>query len=351
MKTISNLHTQRFVQFELLRIVAMIFVVLNHVIGYGLGIFEFFSVDTSIYSGFFIWSLLQLLKLIPSVGVNLFVLITGYFTIERKQLRLRGIWRVWSTVWLYSVSIYIIFAVIGTVPFSWHNLLREATPLLSNTYWFVTSYIILMLLAPFISRMLAHATNFHYIITIILGGIICFQPFLGQYVMDSKMIILFVYLFIIGGYIRKFHKDLRIKDSYILLFIATILFLMFLYVLYKNASTGSNNYKIFSMTYYGLVLPLSVGVFLYAKNWNIKNKRIKKIILIVAPLSFSVYIIESHSVVHTLLYDYLNNIFLSLNILLVPLACIASTIIIYMVCIFIDFLKLTIKDNLWPIKE
>ena len=331
MVTISNTYTHRLPQFELLRIVAMFFVVLNHVIGYGLGIFESFSVDTSTSLGFFIWCLLQILKLIPLAGVNLFVLITGYFTIDRQQLRLRGIWRVWSTVWVYAVSIYIICSVLGITPFTWGNLLREATPVLSNTYWFVTSYIILMLFAPIISKVLANANNLQYIIVIILGGIICFQPLLGQYVMDSQQIILFIYLFIIGGYIRKYHINVKINTIYILSFIGIILLLMFLYALYKNTLTGSSHYKIFSMTYYGLVLPLSVGVFLYAKNWNIKSDRVRKAILIVAPLSFSAYIIDSQSVIHVLLYDNLKDILLSLDPILLPIACIGFTVVIYAV--------------------
>ena len=75
----------RLVQFELLRILAMLYVVLNHVIGYGLGIFESFTVNTSTTSGFILWSVLQIMKLIPLVGVNLFVLITDRKTTTACQ--------------------------------------------------------------------------------------------------------------------------------------------------------------------------------------------------------------------------------------------------------------------------
>ena len=342
MATISHSRPQRLPQFELLRIVAMFFVVLNHVIGDGLDIYGSFSVNTSTSSGFLAWTLLQILKLIPLVGVNLFVLITGYFTIDRQAFRVKGIWRVWSTVWLYAVSIYLICSAIGVVPFTWQDLLREATPLLSNSYWFVTSYIILMLFAPLISRVIAHATHTHYVILLTVGGIICFQPLLGQYIMDNQMIILFVYLYMIGGYIRKFHHDRTIKSSYLLLSIATILLVMFLYTLYKNRVTGSDDYKVFSMTYYGLVLPLSVAVFLYARNWRINHDVLRKAILIVAPLSFSAYIIESQSVIHVLLYDNLKTVLLSIPPILLPIACISFTTVIYGFCILIDYLRVKV---------
>ena len=185
---------KRLVQFEFLRILAMLFVILNHVIGYGLGIFDSFTVDTSTTVGFLLWSILQIMKLIPLVGVNLFVLISGYFLIDKPQFRFKGIWRIWSTVWFYAVFIYILASIIGVIPFNWYDLLKEATPLLSNSYWFVTSYIILMATSPLLSIVLNKMTKKSFIIILIVGGIIIFQPLLGQFMMDAQQILLFIYL-------------------------------------------------------------------------------------------------------------------------------------------------------------
>ena len=329
----------RLVQFELLRILAMLFIVLNHVIGYGLGIFESFTVDTSTMMGFLLWSVLQIMKLIPLTGVNLFVLITGYFMIDRQQLRFKGIWRVWSTAWLYAVGIYLLASAIGVVPFNWHELMKEATPLLSNSYWFVTSYIILMVLSPLLSMVLDKVTKTQYGIILLLGGIVCFQPLLGQFVMDGQQILLFMYLFAIGGYIRKYYEAQTTNRISPTLVSGVILLLMFLFALYKNIVLGSSDYKIVSMTYYGLTLPLSVSVFLDAKNWHIQSDKTRRIILMIAPLSFSVYLIDSQSVVHVLLYNNLQSLLLSINPYLLPIACIVFTLIIYTVCISIDYIR------------
>lgn len=338
----------RLVQLELLRILAMLYVVLNHVIGYGLGIFESFTVNTSTTSGFILWSVLQIMKLIPLVGVNLFVLITGYFMIEKQQLRFKGIWRIWSTVWFYAVGIYLLASITGVVPFTWHDLLKEATPLLSNSYWFVTSYLILMVLSPLLSFMLNRVSKNQYRIILLLGGIVCFQPLLGQFVMDSQQILLFIYLFTIGGYIRKYNGELAIRYISPTVVSWIILLLMFLFTLYKNIMLGSNDYKVFSMTYYGLVLPLSVCVFLGAKNWQIQNDKAKNIILMMAPLSFSAYLIDSQSVVHVLLYNNLQTILLSMCPYLLPLACICFTVIIYIVCISIDYIRIRLAKYIIP---
>ena len=97
----------RLANFELLRILAMLGVLLSHVFNYGLHIYPAdapdFTVDTSTFWGLVLWTLLQLIKLVSLVSVNCYVLITGYFMASRVEWRWKGIWRVWSTTWFYGM--------------------------------------------------------------------------------------------------------------------------------------------------------------------------------------------------------------------------------------------------------
>ena len=77
----------RQVPFEWLRILAMFGVVMNHVFNYGLHIYDDFSVDASTWRGGAYWSVLELMKLMALPSVNCYILITGYFLIDRRQLR------------------------------------------------------------------------------------------------------------------------------------------------------------------------------------------------------------------------------------------------------------------------
>ena len=61
----------RLVQFELLRILAMLGVVMNHVYNNGLHIYEDFRVDASSPLGFLIWSVLELMKLLVVLNMSI----------------------------------------------------------------------------------------------------------------------------------------------------------------------------------------------------------------------------------------------------------------------------------------
>lgn len=343
------MNNSRMVQFELLRILAMCGVVMNHVFNYGLHIYGDFCIDTSSTMGFLVWTILELMKLVCLPSVNCYILITGYFLINRSTLRLKGAWKVWSTTWIYAVGIYLLSVAFGAIPFEWNELQRHATPLLSNSYWFVTSYIVLLLFAPSLSWGLQRMSKRQYQVALAVGGIVCFQPLLGQFTMDYLQILLFVYLFMIGGYIRRFTEKTSLK-KYSIIAYTGILMVMFAYTLYKNKPLNNSSFTIYAMTYHGLVLPLSVALFMIVKEWRIRKTMVRKCILTVAPLSFAVYIIHTQSVVDSWLWtvsaEWLSNCHTSL----LPIACTAITISVFLVCILAEYIRVLIVRGALKLK-
>ena len=228
------------------------------------------------------------------------------------------------------------------MPFEGKELLRHATPLLSNDYWFVTSYLILLLLAPFIAWALQHASKRQYQVALVIGGIICFQPLLGWLLMGKQQVLLFIYLFMIGGYIRKYADQALSMRQAVLAYIATMM-VMFAYTLYKNHPLENTQYTVFAMAYHGLVLPLSVALFYIAKAWRIENERIRKAILFLAPLSFAVYIIHTQSIVHNWLWAESAELLSRSNVCVLPLLCIAITLAVFVVCVLVDYLRVSLS--------
>ena len=328
----------RQVPFEWLRILAMFGVVMNHVFNYGLHIYDDFSVDASTWQGGAYWSVLELMKLMALPSVNCYILITGYFLIDRRQLRLKGIWRVWSTTWFYAVGIYLLAIVLGIEHFEWHELLRHATPLLSDSYWFVTSYVVVLLLAPVIAWCFQRLTKRQYLAALMVGAVVCFQPLLGRVLMDSHQILLFVYLFMIGGYIRR-HYDASSRAVYPAVACVVILVLMYAYTLYKNEPLTNQHFMIFAMEYHGLVLPLSVAVFLWTLHWRFNHEAVRRAILLVAPLSFAVYIIHTQSVVDTWLWGSVSPWLRGISAPWLPLACIGVTLAVFVICITMEYVR------------
>lgn len=336
---------KRQANFELLRIIAMFGVVMNHVFTYGLDTYDSFSMDTSSVGGFTLWSILELMTLMVLPSVNCYILLTGYFLIDRTQLRAKGICRVWFITWIYAVGIYLLAVVVGIEPFRWNALWLHATPLYSNTYWFVTSYLTLMLLAPLLSWLLQHASKLQYQVALAVGAIVCFQLFLGQYVMDKQQILLFIYLFMIGGYIRRY-CDIPFNRALAPVASLAMLMVMYAYTLYKNQQSG-NPFHVYAMEYHGLVLPFSVAIFLMVKNWSIRSTTACRYILAIAPLSFAVYVIHHHPIVHRLLWDSVGKMLLSTSVYWLPLLCVAVALVVFLAGIAIEWLRKSLL-NIYP---
>lgn len=329
----------RLANFELLRILAMLGVLLSHVFNYGLHIYPAdapdFTVDTSTFWGLVLWTLLQLIKLVSLVSVNCYVLITGYFMASRVEWRWKGIWRVWSTTWFYGMVLYLLFALMGRDVLSWQGVFHNATPLLSNTYWFVTTYLALMLVSPALSYVSCRLNQRWYTILLAVGFVICFQFLLGRYTMFGQQILLFVYLFFIGGYIRKFYAD-RVENWWPLSagFIM-MLALMYACTVYKNLLGGNDSFLVYGMEYNGLVLPLSVLVFLLFARMRV-SARYSATVCAVAPLSFAAYIIHTQPNVHAWLWPLLTDWLFSLPQWLLPLCCLLAAIVVFVCCVIIE---------------
>ncbi len=330
--------SHRQANFELLRILAMLGVVVSHVFNYGLQIYEGFSVDVSAPMGVAVWSLLELLKLAVLVSVDCYILISGYFLIDRHQLRLRGIGRVWLTTWSYAVAIFLLAAMLGVVPFTWGGLLTYATPVCSDIYWFVTSYLVLLLLAPLLSMATERLTQRQYLWVLAVGFVVCFQPLLGQFLVDGHKILLFVFLFLMGGYIRKYgQKPCGDRKTVVTCYVA-ILFMMYAYVLYKNLHLQNPRFQIYAMAYHGLVLPLSVAFFLWVKSLPI-GPRPGHYVNAIASLSFAVYVIHDHPIVHDILWSHVNILLSHAAPWAIPLLCLLIGVAVFLACILIEKLR------------
>ena len=142
--------SQRNTNIELLRVVAMLIIVLHHFVYHGLGLYQHMlghdKLDLSLN---FDVAVLTFINAFLIVGVNIFVLISGYFSIKAKvssvvKLYLMcSFWAVVSYVISSSfkdtLSIPHIFSV-GLFPFS------------RGPWWFMRSYFCLLLISPFVNR-------------------------------------------------------------------------------------------------------------------------------------------------------------------------------------------------------
>lgn len=107
---IRNLQTEELAprqsNIELLRIVAMLMIIAHHFVVHG-G-FEF-STDTITANRLWV----QFIQMGGKIGVNIFVLISGYFLISTPTVKLEKVLKLWIQIFTYSFLIFIIFVICG----------------------------------------------------------------------------------------------------------------------------------------------------------------------------------------------------------------------------------------------
>ena len=341
--------------FDLLRCISMLLIVSGH---YYICVSNFadFALNSITYF------LYQLIVSTVNVGVNLFVLISGYFLVDSK-FSVGKLLKLWVQIFTYSLGIYFILVLTGAIGFSLKELLEYSTPILSRKYWFATEYFRLYLVFPFLNVLLHHLTQKqHKYLIILLVVMNSFFPMLLDMQERLKYLgnwsLWFVTLYIISAYIKRY----GITCSNRRLVIAAVGFLLMIFtsrILIDNVSsviTGSiSGTDLLTHNNSPLMLGLALSIFLLFQNLK-SQLLIGKIIEMVAPLTFGIYLFHEHPSLRALLYPTIHQAFMriGINSYGTMWLCIGFIIIgvIYVCGCIIEFLrsflwKRLIKNSRW----
>lgn len=144
-------------------------------------------------------------------AVSLFVLISGYFGIKATIM---GGAKLISKTLIYFVPLQV-FGVIHAQG-NLHDLILSFLPISNGPYWFITTYLCLYMLAPFINEFLSGISDVKRVqLIIILSIMSLYLGFVGPVdgpLALGKNVVHFVLLYIIGNTIR-YKKDCIDKMS------------------------------------------------------------------------------------------------------------------------------------------
>ena len=314
---------------ELLRIVSMILIILHH-----------YAVH-----GNFVWTaddgvnqiIVQIISLGGKIGVNCFLLITGYFLLESKMNGKKLLKLILET-WFYSVSIFAIMLCVNPSMYTNKMLKSCLLPITSGIYWFATMYILLSILMPFIKILLIHLDKKKHF-QLCLLTVLCFSILptirLPIPVSDLGWGII---ICIIAAYLRKYPDFYTESLSYSCAFaIIFSLILIIAKILFPNSRMGEMNQFI--------VLLCSVFLFLTFKNRKTQPKRW---INWIASSTFGVYLIHDNFLIRPILWNDIlhNNAYAHTSYFVLHI--ISSTILVFAICIIIDKIRIyTIEKFIW----
>ena len=276
------------------------------------------------------WILANIIDALAYPAVNTFVIISGYFGIRLSLLR---VLKLDIPVIIYSVALYLLFetaTIGGTIWFSF--------PILTNEYWFLTAYFLLMLISPFLNAYI-ETKNQHQLFLLLFWSVLLMvivPSFSPLCLSDPRGmdVINFGVLYIVGRSIAQIKISISIKKS---LFIYTLssltafsLTLVFAYYLGINRGWQSHFYSYNNI----LVFSQAIALFFIFKQVII-CERLGRYINWLAPSFFFVYIIHSHPSVHKQLYYWISSSDFYFSDLFF-LHTIGWGVIIFSICIIID---------------
>ena len=339
MKTIAQEIKKRNSNIEFLRIITMLMVVTLHMLNFG-GLLE--KSNTTTLKGFLIW----FLESLCFVAVDCYVLIGSYFLSDSK-FKIKRIIKLWVQTFFYSILMYVFFAFIIRQELT--DILINFIPVLLKNYWFVTCYIVLLILAPFLNKLIKTLSKEQY--TMLLFIIIIIFSVWGTIIDPARTINYgggysiswFVCLYIIAGYIKRFYKNE--KNRKITYFIIYLL-MSFVNVLAHwlinkyNIKTFEPNvlYRYFSIT----VLIAALNLFLFFLNINIKQNMINRCIYFFSSATFGVYLIHENPYFRIFLWDGFKRFIVNVGNKKLSIIIITTPILLFLSFTFIDKIRMCI---------
>ena len=188
---------------ELLRIVSVLIIILSHYVGHS-G-FDFAGEGFS-FNRLFIESFR-----LGAVGVDIFILISGYFLVT-AEFKFSKLIKLECEVLFYSILLGVVF-FFTTDLVGMKELVFSFLPSLSNSYWFISTYLLLYLLSPFINKMIhAIGQKGHARLLVILYAVYVLIPTVTNLTLaGTSNIMLFLLLYLTAAYYRLYDGPLGQK--------------------------------------------------------------------------------------------------------------------------------------------
>ena len=324
---------QRKSNLELLRIFSMFLIIISH-FSYHSG-FDF-GQDIN-FNRIFI----RALQIGAKIGVDCFVLISGYCMINSK-FKMSKLINLIIEVFIYSLLGLTLEYILKPTELNFKNIIKSFFPVTFGNYWFITTYIVLYLLSPFINKFINMVEKkFFQNLLIILIFIEIIIPTISTSEVSVHGIILFITLYMIGAYINKFPNNL-FNSKRVSVILTIIMYALLMISVVVIDFIGTKMQSISSHIYYftkeNSIPTVLCSIFIFMSFKNIKifyNKNINKI----ASTTLGIYLIHENMFIRPIIWKdifkcnaYINSQYLILN-------AIISIISVFIICIIIDILR------------
>lgn len=336
----------RLPNFEIIRVIAMFLIVVWHCITHGLNLHvgQPILFDTASPNDIINYILGQAIMSFAAASVDLYILVTGYF-VAYSESKWNKILPIWTQVCFYSVAITLFSKNQNGMQF--HEYVDSFMPILNNKYWFVTQYIGLIAISPFLACLVKNMQKreFQILLLVLMVLNLNLKYFAySVYYSSSMSLPFFIFLFLIGAYIRQYNPFVKKNMLRMTLIFATI---PFIFAMAKYLIPACVNQMPVKMScelyaYNSITFFTATSLFIYIKNLKFTDNVIVRSLTNMAPYMFGIYLIHDNGIIRDLLWNQLVDFnTIKGTIYYIPFV-LGYSITIFSICIIVDFIRVRI---------
>lgn len=338
---------------ELLRIIIMFQIIILHLYEYG-NLASFVNSRGGFTDIFFdgLWSLCRM-------PVDVFMLITGYFLISSKYDLQKVFGRgkkVYLTMLFYSLILAALYFAVTPEIITVPKIFKAFMPFFSKEWYFLSIYLIILFLSPFLNIMLQRLDKKQYLIftgivfvVMSLWSTLAYVDGLNEVFSINKIVDPYMgkslggllLLYLIGGYLRRFtegHDKPQFKYLALFLILCATDFALYKFVPQYGG-------KVFGMFNNPLVIGETITIFLFFRDLHFYSPAINTI----AGTTLGIYAIHENPYMRELIWKTNfsdKGVFMNLSAPKSYIAAFAYCIAIFVVCCLIDLLRQRLFDGI-----
>ena len=296
------------------------------------------------------------LEAIAITGVNVYVLISGYY-LSSSKVRLSKVLLLILQVYFYTLLISGAMMIVGAYSVKpddkLDRMLKYLFPISSEHYWFVTAYVIMYVLAP-VMNAAVNTLKRKQLKTVIIGLLtwFCFIKSIvpAKFGTDRMGYDFgwFICLYLIAAYIRKYNVVLfrDAKRSALVYFVSVIVIAAIIFIFYKiNFETGKFIYLARDIPYhynFFFALTGALGLFSVFRFMRLKENLFAEVIRIIAPYTLGVYLLHMHFEIADRWVEWIEQIIGETpldNVLTFFIHLVISVLMVFFAGIFVDWIR------------
>ena len=324
---------------ELYRIIVMLLIVAHHYVVNSGVLDVMYQQPLSANS-----ILLFLFGMWGKIGINCFVLITGYFMCK-SNITIKKFLRLVLEVEFYKVVIYLVFIASGYESFSLTGVAKAILPITSIGTNFTGCFLVFYLCIPFLNILVRNMSEKQHLA--LLGLVFFTYIFMGtvpKFGVTMNYVSWFICLYFIASYIRLYPKELFEKAKLwgVCTVVLAILCILSVLCCVWIGARIDKQIAFYFVTDSNTFLAVCIGVpsFLFFKNLKIKQSRM---INTIAASTFGVLLIHANSdTMRKWLWQTVLNVkgAFSLSTPLLVLHATLSVLGVFTVCVIIDQIRI-----------